>query len=136
MPRERSRHMISFPKTGRTKQSFTKECDINTIINNWKRTGQLSHVSFHEGHYGDFTDADDYLASRLQLQLAQDAFMALPSNIREEMGNDPGTLLEFLADPANDERAIELRLKEAPEPPPRGETPTDPPAPSPVSGGD
>jgi len=76
------------------------------------------------GSFGDFTSYDDYHSSLNQIIEAQDAFEALPSSMRKRFGNDPGELLAFLEDPANNEEAVKLGLRQAPPPPP----PEAPPA--------
>ena len=41
---------------------------------------------------------------------ADDAFMALPANVRERFNNDPAELVDFISDVANRSEAIDLGL--------------------------
>lgn len=141
---------LSFIGTTGAKQSFRDECDINKIMKTWQLTGEFSHVNRLTPTYGDFSNPTDYQEALHQIEAAQADFDALPSEVRRAMGNDPGTLLEFMADPANLEEAQRLGLvppdpPEAPEPKPGvqpdGDKAPEPPPdkadpPSPISGGD
>lgn len=114
---------ISFPNATMTKQSFKDECDINTILLKYQKTGFMDPAMVRaRGSFGDFTSYDDYHSSLNQILEAQDAFEALPSSMRKRFGNDPGELLAFLEDPANNEEAVKLGLRQAP-PPPQPEAP-------------
>lgn len=102
----------------RTKQSFADETNINTIMLKWNRTGSIEHMNKRQGQYGDFSDAPDYHETFLRIQDANLAFDALPSEVRKRMHNDPGELMDFLADPENRDEAIELGLIDPPAPAP------------------
>lgn len=124
------------------KQSFQSECDINTIMSKYQKTGLIEHVQKFQGSYGDFTSVADYQLSLNQVLDAQNAFEALPSAIRARFQNNPGAMLAFLEDPKNRDEAVKLGLVEPPPPPPEappgasggaGTAPTStaaPPAPS------
>lgn len=92
---------ISFPSPGLTKQSFKDECDINTIMGRYLRTGILPEtVQQIEGQFLDVSDVD----FRSSMELVADAwsmFNELPSNIRSRFSNDPGEFLAFSSDPKN-----------------------------------
>lgn len=121
----------------RTKQSFRDETDINRIMAQWKRTGQIEHLAKSEPRYGDFNNSVDYQTAVNQVLEADEAFMALPAEIRDRFQNAPGQLLDFVGDPANQDEAVALGLVEAPRVPPdpaltpRPDPPGDP-APDPV----
>ena len=136
------RVQLHFPEgEGRTKQSFKDECDVNRIMQQWRKTGEMNHLNHFTPTYGDFTNAEDYLAATLKCKQAEADFGALSANIRNRMGNDPANLLSFMADPANLEEAVSLGLVQKPaDPPPppaapAAAIPRTPPA-SPVSGGE
>lgn len=97
-----------------TKQSFAEECDINNIMRRYESTGTIDHVNRREPHFGDFTDVPSYHEALEIARSAEAAFAALPSSVRDRFGNDPGKLMEFLADPANRDEAIELGLIDRP----------------------
>lgn len=95
----------------RTKQCFQSECDINTILKKYRKTGLLEHVNRFGGDYSDVSGVGDYQQSLNQVMLAQDMFESLPADIRTKFGNDPGRFLDFVEDPQNEEELIELGLK-------------------------
>ncbi|AXL15038.1 internal scaffolding protein [Microviridae sp.] len=93
---------IDLSGKGRTKQSHKEECDINTIMKRFEKTGIVDHLNTHQGNYGDFTVMpDSYQAAVIHLQEAQDMFMTLPASIRAKFENDPGQFLDFASDPEN-----------------------------------
>lgn len=109
------------PSEDRAVQSDAEEADINVLA---RRFGLTSDVNYHpsDGDYdpsmasafGDFSTAGSFHEA-LQAQLdAREAFMALPARVRRRFENDPGVLLDFLADPNNRSEAVELGLLTAP----------------------
>lgn len=73
-----------------TKQSFKKECDVNSIVKAFERNGVITHVNQREGQYGDFTMApEDYQEAVQSVMDAQEMFDELPSEIRRFFDNDP-----------------------------------------------
>lgn len=120
---DRTAVTITFPEETKAKQSFQAECDINTIMQKYQKTGLIQHVQKFQGSYGDFTSVADYQLSLNQVLAAQEAFEALPSSIRARFNNNPGSMLAFLEDPANRDEAVELGLVEPPPAPPPPEAP-------------
>lgn len=100
---------LQCPEPTLAQQQFADECDINTIVNKFLKTGELT-ADVHLPKYGDFTGISDYQSALNAVIAADEAFLDLPANIRAEFGNDPQMLLEFLADSKNAERAAELGL--------------------------
>jgi len=103
----------------RTKQSFRKECDINTIMRRYQKTGVLVDPStINAGRipqYGDFSSGADFLDVQNRIALARETFATLPSQIRARFDNDPADALDFMADPNNRAECVELGLMAAPE---------------------
>jgi len=101
-----------------THQSMAPECDINTIMRKYERTGVLEHRNTYEGTYGDFSDApSDYHESMNQVLAADEMFETLPAKIRRRFHNDPGVFLDFATNPENQDELIKLGLATArPEP--------------------
>ncbi|WNK12452.1 MAG: internal scaffolding protein [Microvirus sp.] len=99
---------LTFPAQGRTKQSFKEECDINTIMNRFSRTGVLP-VTNRTPTYGDIADLDFQGAMDL-VAAGREMFAALPSKVRERFANDPAKLLQFVQDPENGPEARKLGL--------------------------
>ncbi len=108
----------------RTKQSAKNECDINQILAKYLRTGVVSpeNLSKRQAAFADVSEVGDYHASLNKVIEAKDAFMTLPAKIRSRFQNDPGQLLDFVADSNNRDEAIELGIITKIE----EETPTEP----------
>lgn len=117
---------IEFDGPGRTKQSMKAECDINNIVNKYRRTGTIAHLAKHGGQYG-FASAMDFRESMDIVLKAKAMFADLPSVLRKRFGNDPAGFLEYVQDKNNLEemRKLGLALPAAPEPP---AAPVAPPA--------
>lgn len=113
MPRKYPRVKTPVGGKSRAKQSFKAQCDINTIMKKYEKTGLIDHVKTG-GTYGDFTQVTDYHTALNQIQAAEEAFMTLPASLRGRFENDPAQLISFLEDPKNKKEAISLGLVEAP----------------------
>lgn len=131
----KQRVQIAFTGTGRTKQAFKAECDVNNIMARYLKTGVLEARNQHAPRYGDCTGIE-YQAGMLAIAGAKEAFAALPAKLRDRFENDPAKFLEFVQDDKNLEEARGLGLlkPKAPEAtplptPPASDAPT-PPLPS------
>jgi phage internal scaffolding protein len=93
----------------RTEQSHRKAVNINTIVAKARR-GVPPRINAREGLYGDFTSGMDYQTMLNKMHDAVDDFMALPAKTRELFGNDVSKLLDFIANPENEEQARDLGL--------------------------
>ena len=98
-----------------TQQQFKQECDINSVLENYRKTGTpLPNPQFSENivdltAYGDFQQSMDTIRESIEL------FEALPAALRKKMGNDPANLPSYLEE--NEQEAIKYGLmtkKEAP----------------------
>lgn len=98
-----------FSQGGRTKQSFTAECDINNIMARYQKTGILDFVNQHEPQYGDATGAD-FAAAMQVVAEGQSMFNDLPSELRAQFDNDPAEFLEFVSNPANKKEMAQMGL--------------------------
>jgi len=101
---------MDFKLPSRTKQSMSKDCDINQILKQYKQTGQLPDLIKTNPQYGDFSSPLDYQESLNQVLLAQEQFAALPSHVRSRFANDPVQFLAFATNEANAEELIRLGL--------------------------
>jgi hypothetical protein len=101
-----------------TQQHFAKETDIKTIIKKHDRTGIISHVARGVARYGDYSEINEYREALDKVNSANASFMELPSEVRAYFENDAGQFFEFATNPANDEKMVQLGLKEAPPLPP------------------
>lgn len=102
----------------KTQQQFKDECDINNIMNKYTSTGQFTHLTSKQGTYGDFSQITDYQEMLHTVKYAQDAFAALPADIRKRFNNDPGQLLEFVQNDKNYDEGVKLGLVQPKNPPP------------------
>lgn len=75
-------------------QHFAVEQDINTIVRRFGLTSELP-AQVSGGMYGDFTGVTDYDSAVARIARADEAFMALPADVRERFGNDPGQLIRL-----------------------------------------
>lgn len=104
------RVQLSFPKDeGRARQEMAKECDINTIMAKYQKTGAIDHFSRHSASYG-FATGDDFQSATNLILEADAMFRDLPSKVRSRFDHDPGAFLEFVQDDANRDEMIELGL--------------------------
>lgn len=94
-----------------TQQAFAEDCDVNIILDRYMKTGELPKP--RQGVYADVSEVPDLTEALQIVQQAQNAFDSLPSKVRYEFQNDPAQLLNFISDPKNKEKAIELGLIEA-----------------------
>lgn len=94
----------------RTKQSEAESCDINKIMARYINTGRLPDYIKDNPTYGDFSEPFDFREALHTVKRAEEQFELLPSKFRNELGNDPAQFLEFVKDPKNKERLIEMRL--------------------------
>jgi len=95
---------------GRTKQSFRKQCDVNSIIDKAKKTGLVSHLNTKTPVFGNFIGVPNYQDAMDLVNKANSNFNALPSKLRERFMNDPSKLLEFINEPTNYDEAVKLGL--------------------------
>jgi len=106
-PKDRVR--LKTPEASRTKQAFKAECDINTVIARFLRTGQVDLAQRLEPRYGDCTGLE-FQSAMLKVKEAQTLFSELPSAIRGRFRNEPAEFLTFIQDPNNRAEATKLGL--------------------------
>jgi len=94
------------PKTftdGRTKQAFKDDADINKLLARAQKTGTMSHLQKYEPVYGDFADFDFETAQQTLIRGNQ-IFSELPSEVRNEFGNNSSKFFEFVNNPDNKDK--------------------------------
>ena len=92
-----------------TQQCFKDECDINILLAKYAVTGQLPE-NVRVPQYVDFEVAFDFQSSMNVIRAAEEAFNAMPAEVRDRFQNDPGRFLEFANDAANYEEALKMGL--------------------------
>jgi len=105
---ERRRVVTPVGSVSRTEQHHAQGANINTIMARYKKTGLIPQ--FAGASYGDFSGVTDYQTALELVRQSQLEFERLPANIRRYFDDDPGKLLDFVADDANRAKAIELGL--------------------------
>lgn len=95
---------------GRTKQSMKGETDINNIVARYKKTGFTDYVNSRTPSYIDVSDISDYREALEQVRTTDEFFKGLPAKIRSEFQNDAAVFLDFVTDPGNRDRMVELGL--------------------------
>jgi len=109
----KSRLQIQFEGQGLTHQSFKDECDINTIMGRYLKTGVLpENLTQAEAQYLDVSDVDFQAAAEL-VAGAKSLFEQMPSSIRNRFDNDPAKLLAFTSDVKNRQEAAQMGLLSA-----------------------
>ncbi|AXL14689.1 internal scaffolding protein [Microviridae sp.] len=103
-----------FDNPSKAKQAFKDECNINNIMNKYQETGLIDHMNSFKAQQGDFSEVLDYQSVMNQVIDARESFLDLPSTIRKEFDNDPTKFLDFVNDPSNKDKMIELGLAKAP----------------------
>lgn len=110
----------TFLKPSRVKPEFAERVNINSIMKKY-RMRDLPPLDPNSPLYNDYSEAGDFHTA-MQITLnAEAAFAALPSEIRTKFQNDAGNLMNYLADPKNNEESVKLGLRKSP--------PTTPPTP-------
>jgi len=81
----------------RTKQADARTTDVNIMVANYRRTGQIA-VNPREPRYGDFSEAVTLESAFQRVKDAEAEFQKLPAKVRALAGNNPVTFLLMLAD--------------------------------------
>lgn len=92
-------------------QQFTKECDINTIVEAYGLNGELPQV-LRAPEYGDYSEVKDFASAMNAVRAAEANFMLLPAKLRARFENDPQQFLSFVQDDGNYQEARDLGLLE------------------------
>lgn len=101
--------LVKKERSGKTKQSFKDECDINFILSRFRRTRVIDWVSKNPPRYGDATGYDFQKAMDTVVK-GREAFAGLPSHIRSRFANDPAQFLDFVHDEANADEMRKMGL--------------------------
>lgn len=103
-------------EVSKTQQNQKNECDVNTIMENYSRTGVLKGSASTTPNFGQQTSTE--LKDALQIVInAETQFNALPAKVRAKFKNDPSQLLDFVNDSKNVDEMVELGLATKPKAP-------------------
>lgn len=95
-----------------TQQNFQDECDINKIMEQYKRTGIIEHIKDQIGSYVDLPNETDYQGALNIVIGAKETFEELPGTLRAKFQNDPIQFLNYMDSPKNLDEKRELGLVE------------------------
>lgn len=100
---------IGDPLENRTKQpsNLTK---ISDVIKKYRENNDLIPIGKQMPMYADFSRVPDFQAGLQQIINAQRMFMELPSEIRSMVNNSEHQFIQWMEDPENHDKAVELKL--------------------------
>lgn len=118
----------------RTKSEFKDECNINSIMKRYAKTGVISHVSQRAPFFVDTTEMPDLMTAMNVMIAARQSFMSLSADVRKQFDNDPVKFVEFAEDPENIDQMREWGLAppKAVEPGPMRVEVINPPSEAPI----
>jgi len=115
----------TFSKPSKALQHFKDDCDINKLFKKYKKDKNVPlFMNASQPRFGDFTSAEDFHALQNRIAGVMSDFEQLPASVRARFNNDPGVMLDFVADPKNREEAVKLGLLPPP-PAPEQNAPKD-----------
>lgn len=107
----RKKHVVTKNnEPSKTNQSFKDQCDINTIVSKFMKTGEFNHLAKRQGFYADVSQFPDLLGAHLIIKESEASFARLPAELRKEFGNNPLEMIEWLQNPENKQKAEEMGL--------------------------
>lgn len=95
-----------------TRQEFAADCDINTLMSRYEKTGVINHFNKSTPQYLDISETPDLQNALTILAEANAAFMRLPAKTRREFDNDPVKFVDFASDEKNIAQMREWGLAE------------------------
>jgi len=97
-----------------TNQSDKDSVDLNLMFKRYEKTGLIPDLLLgtnRKPFFGDFTSVPNFHELQITLAKTQQAFDALPASTRTKFNNDPQQIIDFLADPKNDQESVDLGLR-------------------------
>lgn len=82
----------------RTVQSEKQACDINWIVAQYRRTGNIAHLARGVPQFVDVSEVGDFRSVLDQVRQTEEWFMRLPSGVRTKFDNRVENLMDALAD--------------------------------------
>lgn len=110
----------------RTIQSGKDDADINVIVRRFGVSGVVPQT-VRAPISGDFTSFKDFQSAVNAIVAAEDAFMRMPSELRDRLKHDPAKFVAWCSDDANRDEMRKYGLLR-----PGEEPPVPPPVPVPV----
>ncbi|AXL14725.1 internal scaffolding protein [Microviridae sp.] len=107
--------LVTPEREARTEQHHKKVCDINNIVNSYRKKGFHNHLNPQLPRFG-FNENIDLQEAMDAIEQAQTLFLTLPSEVRAEFENSAHKFVQFVENPDNLPRIKELGLTEPPPP--------------------
>lgn len=124
------------PDEDLTRQEFAEECDVNTIMARYQKTGVMPQGD-RQPSYDDYSDVTDYQSALNKIIEAEEAFFDLPSRIRERFKNDPAEYVSAIQQAQTDDKVkselVDLGILRPPAPA-ASSVPPAPPSAEPTPG--
>lgn len=110
--RDRQEYQYTSDKPSLTIQEPSESCDINNIVDLYCRSGRAIDLLTIQPWTGEDVSVvpNDYLECLEYIETVKQDFDNLPSKIRQEVGGTPLSMLQWITNPANKERGVELGL--------------------------
>lgn len=107
---------ITFTLPTMTQQQFADECDINNIVRSAVKTGNTQiFTPDQRAVYLDCSYSGDYQSAVEFINTVDDDFYSQPAKLRDAFDNNPDKYAQFVLNPANFDKAVEMGLFEKPE---------------------
>lgn len=103
----------------RVEQAHKDEVDINVIVQRHGHDMELiaKTAALTQFVYDDVSDNDFEETMNLMIR-AKDTFSNVPSKIRAQFDNNPAKFMDFVHNPENSDKLVEMGLANPPEPAP------------------
>jgi len=83
------------------RQEFADECDVNSIMARYEKTGVFPFNEAAAPRYLDCSEIPDFQTAQQVVIDANAAFMSLPAHVRREFENDAAKFVDYACDPEN-----------------------------------
>lgn len=90
-------------------QSSREESDINVIVERYTKTGMLPQRQLPPLEM-DFENVFDFQTAQNMIRQAEEAFAALPADVRYRFHNDPNKFVTFCSDDGNLDEMVKMGL--------------------------
>ena len=108
----------------KTEQAFKDECKTVNIVKRYLKTGVVDHLNTRQPLEGTFDEIDFHTAMNI-VAAGKSSFEAMPAKLREQFDNNPEKFVEFVQNPENEGKLVELGLANAPKSVPETKTTTN-----------
>lgn len=110
-PKDRKRVQKKFKKPSMTRQEFSSDVNINTIMKKHAKGQMVDFLEKKNYQYADVSEVPTYQEALQVVKNAEETFMNLSAEVRDRFANDPTKFLAFIHDEKNDAEARKLGLK-------------------------